>query len=121
MKSASGADHNGIMVLKQDAKPGTLASDFFNIQSDFVLEVDFTPNRIDSASHIGVARDLAAFLSQKEKISYTRPSIDSFKIDNRNLSISVEIENSEACARYSGLTISGCNSKRITRLAKKQT
>jgi phenylalanyl-tRNA synthetase beta chain len=101
-----GGDHNGIMVLKQDAKPGTLASDFFNIQSDFVLEVDLTPNRIDSASHIGVARDLAAFLSQKEKISYTRPNIDSFKTDNRNLSFSVEIENPEGCARYSGLTIS---------------
>ena len=101
-----GNDHNGIMVLNQDAKPGTLASDFFNIQSDFVLEVDLTPNRIDSASHIGVARDLAAFLSQKEQINYTRPSIDTFKIDNRNLAISVEIENPEACHRYSGLTIS---------------
>ena len=101
-----GNDHNGIMVLNQDAKPGTLASDFFNIQSDFVLEVDLTPNRIDSASHIGVARDLAAFLSQKEKINYTRPNIDAFKIDNRNLAISVEIENPEACHRYCGLTIS---------------
>jgi len=101
-----GNDHNGIMVLNQEAKPGTLASDFFNIQSDFVLEVDLTPNRIDSASHIGVARDLAAFLSQKEKIIYTRPNIAAFKIDNRNLAISVEIENPEACHRYSGLTIS---------------
>jgi len=101
-----GNDHNGIMVLNQDAKPGTLASNFFNIQSDFVLEVDLTPNRIDSASHIGVARDLAAFLSQKEQINYTRPSIDAFKIDNQNLAISVEIENPEACHRYSGLTIS---------------
>ena len=101
-----GNDHNGIMVLNQDAIPGTLASDFFNIQSDFVLEVDLTPNRIDSASHIGVARDLAAFLSQKETIKYTRPGIDAFKIDNQNLAISVEIENSEACHRYSGLTIS---------------
>lgn len=101
-----GNDHNGIMVLNQDAKPGTLASDFFNVQSDFVLEVDLTPNRIDSASHIGVARDLAAFLSQKGTINYTRPGIDAFKIDNLNLPISVKIENPEACARYSGLTIS---------------
>jgi len=101
-----GNDHNGIMVLDQNAKLGTLASDFFNIQSDFVLEVDLTPNRIDSASHIGVARDLAAFLSQKESISYTRPSIDAFKIDNQNLPISVTIENKEACPRYSALTIS---------------
>ena len=102
-----GHDHNGIMVLSREAKPGTPASDYFNIQSDFVLEVDLTPNRIDSASHIGVARDLAAFLSQKESVSYSRPNIDSFKADNQNLPMSVTIENPEACPRYSGLTISG--------------
>src|SRR5512133_537401 len=101
-----GNDHNGIMVLSQKAVPGTPASDFFNIQSDFVLEVDLTPNRIDSASHIGVARDLAAFLSQKESVSFTRPNIDAFKTDNQNLPISITIENQEACPRYSGLTIS---------------
>ena len=101
-----GHDHNGIMVLNSEALPGTPASDYFNVQSDFVLEVDLTPNRIDSASHIGVARDLSAFLSQKEVIHYTRPAIGSFKIDNHNLPISVTVENSEACPRYSGLTIS---------------
>ena len=101
-----GNDHSGIMVLNQDAIPGTPASDFFNIQSDFVLEVDLTPNRIDSASHIGVARDLAAFLNQKESVKYIRPTIDQFKIDNLNLTIPVSIENPEACPRYSGLTIS---------------
>ena len=106
-----GNDHNGIMVLDQDAKPGTVASDYFNIKSDFVLEVDLTPNRIDSASHIGVARDLSAFLSQKQPIGYSRPSIDSFKIDNQDLTISVAIENREACPRYSGLTISGVTVK----------
>lgn len=102
-----GHDHNGIMVLDQDAKPGTPASDFFNIQSDFVLEVDLTPNRIDSASHIGVARDLAAFLSQDEPVKYTRPSIAQFKIDNHDLTIPVTVEDKEACPRYCGLTISG--------------
>ncbi len=101
-----GNDHNGIMVLNQDAQPGTPASDFFNIQSDFVLEVDLTPNRIDSASHIGVARDLAAFLSQNNPVKYIRPSIDQFKIDNQNLTIPVTIADPEACPRYSGLTIS---------------
>jgi phenylalanyl-tRNA synthetase beta chain len=102
-----GNDHNGIMVLAQDAKPGTPACDFFNIQSDFVLEVDLTPNRIDSASHIGVARDLAAFLSQDVPVKYTRPSIAQFKIDNHDLTIPVTVEHQEACPRYSGLTISG--------------
>ena len=101
-----GHDHNGIMVLNNQAIPGTTASDYFNVQSDFVLEVDLTPNRIDSASHIGVARDLSAFLSQKGPLPYTRPGIESFKIDNHKLPISVTVENIEACPRYSGLTIS---------------
>ena len=106
-----GTDHKGIMVLNQEAKPGMPASEFFNIQSDFVFEVDLTPNRIDGASHIGVARDLAAFLSQKERICYTRPGIDTFKIDNHNLTIPVTIEDREACPRYCGLTISGITVK----------
>ncbi len=106
-----GHDHSGIMVLDQDAKPGTPASDFFNIQSDFVLEVDLTPNRIDSASHIGVARDLAAWLSQKDTVKFSRPDIDSFKIDNQKLPISISVENSEACHRYSGITLSGITVK----------
>ncbi len=101
-----GNDHTGIMVLHPDSKPGTCASDFFNIKSDFVFEVDLTPNRIDSASHIGIARDLAAYLSQKESICYTRPNVDSFCVDNQNHTISVSIENPEACPRYCGLTIS---------------
>ena len=106
-----GNDHNGIMVLDQSAIPGTPASEYFNVQSDYVLEVDLTPNRIDSASHIGVARDLAAFLSQKETQSYKRPDISAFKIDNHDLPVSVSIENREACPRYSGLTISGITVK----------
>ena len=101
-----GNDHNGIMVLNPDAIPGTPASTYFNIQSDYVLEVDLTPNRIDSASHIGVARDLAATLSQNSSVKYCRPSIDHFKTDNQNLSIPVTIEDSQACARYCGVTIS---------------
>ena len=101
-----GHDHNGILVLNSEAVPGTPASEYFNIQSDFVLEVDLTPNRIDSASHIGIARDLSAFLSQKETIPYTRPEIGSFLIENQKLQISVTVENTEACPRYSGLTIS---------------
>ncbi|HZL10857.1 MAG TPA: phenylalanine--tRNA ligase subunit beta [Prolixibacteraceae bacterium] len=100
------ASHAGIMVLDADAVPGTPASNYFKIESDFMLEVDLTPNRIDSASHIGVARDLAAFLNQKNPTSYNKPSVDAFKIDNHSLEIPVEVQNTAACPRYSGLTIS---------------
>ena len=106
-----GKDHNGIMILDPSALPGTPASSYFNIESDYRLEVDLTPNRIDSASHIGVARDLAAFLSQKEPIHYTRPSVDTFSVEKRTHTVNVSIENPEACARYAGVSISGITVK----------
>ena len=58
-----GNSHDGIMVLDKDAKPGTPASSYFKIARDFVFEIGLTPNRIDSGSHFGVARDLAAYLN----------------------------------------------------------
>ncbi len=106
-----GTDHAGIIVLDEHAKVGTQAKDYFKIESDWVIEVDLTPNRIDAASHIGVARDLAAYLSKEKKIKYTRPSVDDFKVDNHDLEIPVEILNPEACHRYSGVTISGIEVK----------
>lgn len=106
-----GNDHSGIMVLDPAAQPGTPASKYFSIESDYCLEVDLTPNRIDGASHIGVARDLAAFLSQKEEITYTRPSVESFKVSQRTHNIAVTVENPEACPRYAGVSISGISIK----------
>jgi phenylalanyl-tRNA synthetase beta chain len=106
-----GTDHSGIMILNQDAVAGTPASEYFHIQNDFVLEVDLTPNRIDSASHIGVARDLSAYFKLTKEIDYFRPSVDEFHVDNHSLSIPVTIENPEACPRYCGLTISGIKVK----------
>jgi phenylalanyl-tRNA synthetase beta chain len=106
-----GTSHDGIMVLPADAKTGTPASKYFNIESDYSIEVDLTPNRIDGASHIGVARDLAAFLKQNQDISYTKPSVDGFHVDNHSLEIPVEVANPEACPRYAGVTISGVEVK----------
>lgn len=106
-----GTSHDGIMVLDPSAVPGTAASEYFKIESDYVLEVDLTPNRIDSASHIGIARDLAAYLKAKQPISYSRPSVEAFKVDNHNLQIPVEVLNTAACPRYSGVTISNVTVK----------
>jgi phenylalanyl-tRNA synthetase beta chain len=106
-----GKDRQGIMVLPDDAPVGTPASTYFNIESDYCIEVDLTPNRIDSASHIGVARDLAAFLKKDSDISYKRPSVDQFKVDDHSLEIPVEIATPEACRRYSGITITGVEIK----------
>ncbi|WP_421920239.1 phenylalanine--tRNA ligase subunit beta [Marinifilum sp.] len=102
-----GNAHDGIMVLPEDAKVGTLAKEFFDIEDDLTIEIDLTPNRIDGASHIGVARDMAAYLKQQKEIDYNIPSVEDFKIENTNLPIDVKIENHEACHRYSGVCISG--------------
>lgn len=106
-----GKNHEGIMVLPAHAKVGTPASTYFRIESDYCIEIDLTPNRIDGASHIGVARDLAAYLSQNEPTAYRKPSVDAFQVDNQSLNIAIELEKPEACRRYAGLTISGVEVK----------
>lgn len=107
-----GTDHAGIIVLPADAVVGTLAKDYYNVKSDYVLEVDITPNRVDATSHFGVARDLAAYLKQAgHPVELKRPSVDAFKIDDNSPAIEVIVENSEACPRYSGVTIKGVTVK----------
>ncbi len=101
-----GQAHEGIMVLDPNALPGTPASEYFKMESDFVLEIGLTPNRIDAASHYGVARDLAAYLSQSQKVELKRPDVSAFKTENNKLPVTVDVLNPEACLRYSGVTIS---------------
>lgn len=101
-----GTSHDGIIVLPEHAAVGMPAKEYYNVKSDYVLEVDITPNRVDATSHFGVARDLAAYLQQAGMpYKLTKPSVDTFKIDTPQGGIDVEVENTEACPRYSGLTI----------------
>lgn len=97
-----GDNHEGIIVLDTKLPNGTPASEYYNIQSDYAIEIGLTPNRADAASHIGVARDIKAALNREIKW----PSVDGFKTDTKNLPVAVEVENSEACPRYSGVTLS---------------
>jgi len=107
-----GTSHDGIIELPADAKVGTLAKDYYNVKSDYVIEVDITPNRIDAASHFGVARDLAAYFAlHNPKYTLTRPDVSAFKVDNNNNPIKVTVENTDACPRYSGISISGVTVK----------
>ena len=107
-----GTSHEGIIVLPEQAVPGTLAKDYYNVKSDYVLEVDITPNRADACSHYGVARDLYAYLIQNGKQAVLkRPSVDAFAVENHDLDIKVTVENSEACPRYAGVTVKGVTVK----------
>jgi phenylalanyl-tRNA synthetase beta chain len=104
-----GNSHDGIMVLDKDAKPGTPAGNYFKIVKDTVFEIGLTPNRIDSGSHFGVARDLAAYLSLNEgmDLKAALTSLSDFKPDNKSNVYEVIIENTADCPRYTGITISG--------------
>jgi len=101
-----GNSHDGIIVLPENAVVGTPAKDYYNVKSEYILEVDITPNRIDAASHYGVARDLAAYLKQNNQATpLNKPSIDSFKTEDNSPAVVVEVENTLACPRYTAVTI----------------
>ena len=107
-----GQGHDGIMVLKEDLKPGTPASKVFNIEVDEVFEIGLTPNRADAMSHWGVARDLRAGLSQKNvNTELLTPSVSNFRVDKRTLKMDVKVVDSKLAPRYCGVTISGITVK----------
>ena len=102
-----GNSHEGIMVLEDTAVVGTAAHSYFQLKDDFLFEIGLTPNRADAASHLGVARDLAAFL----RTHITMPDLSAFKPDHLQLPIPVEVMNDDACLRYSSLTLTGITVK----------
>ena len=114
-----GTDHAGIIVLDEEVKPGTPAAEYFKVESDYRLEVELTPNRVDAASHYGVARDLKAkewsLICQGEKQGeypeVTIPDVNSFASDKSEGAVIVKIEDEEGCPRYSGVTIRGVEVK----------
>lgn len=107
-----GTDHSGIIVLPPDTKVGTPAAEYYHLESDYVIEVDITPNRADACSHYGVARDLYAWLVQNGyKTSLHRPTTEAFHVDNHDLEIDVEIKDTKRCPRYAAVTLTGCDVK----------
>lgn len=107
-----GTDHDGILVLHNEVQAGMPAADYFKVENDSIFEIGLTPNRADAASHIGVARDLAAYLKVNlNPVQLNWPSVDNFVVDNESNTILVDIQNTEACKRYSGITISNITVK----------
>lgn len=107
-----GTSHDGIIVLPEDAQVGQPAAEYYNLESDWLIEIDITANRADALSHWGVARDLYAWLLQNGyETSLHRPTCDAFSVDNNDIPVDVTIENREACKRYACVSISGCDVK----------
>ena len=104
-----GPSHEGIVELPADAPVGMAAREYLRVEDDYLIEIGLTPNRVDAASHIGVARDLAAYLrSRGERTEVKWPDVSAFAVDNHDLPVAIRVENHEACPRYVGITVSGC-------------
>lgn len=104
-----GASHDGIMELPADAPVGMSAKEYLHVEDDYLIGIGLTPNRIDAASHIGVARDLAAYFRSRGKdVQVQWPDVSAFAVDNPVSKIKIKIENSEAAPRYAGVSVTGC-------------
>ena len=108
-----GHSHDGIMVLEGDIAPGTPAAEYFQVESDYMLEVELTPNRVDGASHYGVARDLKAWLRRngKPEAEVVTPAVSGFKADRNDGAAQIEVVDGQGCPRYSGVTVRGVEVK----------
>ena len=108
-----GHSHDGILILPEETEPGMEASTYFKLESDFVFEIGLTPNRADAMGHIGVARDLVAFLNvhKNKGLKIIREDVSSFQKDNNNLKIEIENLSPESCPRYMGVTLTNVQVK----------
>lgn len=103
---------DGILIIETNKPIGSPLAEVFELTSDEVFEIGLTPNRADAMSHMGVARDLKAYINVHESpIKFFTPSISKYKVEKRTLKIDVDIENSQKCFRYCGITISGITVK----------
>lgn len=101
-----GTSHDGIMVLEDSIKEGSLGADVFNVEIDHVFEIGLTPNRSDAMSHFGVARDLRAGLIQQEnQLELISPSVSNFHVAERTLRFDVDVEDKDLVPRYCGIAI----------------
>ena len=108
-----GTSHEGILVLDPQTIPGTPAAAYFQLENDYQIEIGLTPNRADAMGHVGVARDLKAYLNfhNKQNLALQLPDISAFTVDNQDLPISISVENSDACPLYCGVSLSNVTVK----------
>lgn len=106
-----GTSHDGIIVLPDTVPVGTPAAKYYNVSDDYVIGIGLTPNRVDAASHYGVARDIAAYLNVNGAALLRKPSVDSFALSSKKSPISIVVDRQDLCPRYSGLVISGITVK----------
>ena len=108
-----GTSHDGILVLDPQTSPGTLAAAYFQLENDYQIEIGLTPNRADAMGHIGVARDLKAYLNfhANQNLALQLPDISAFSVDNQDLQIEMSVENTDSCPLYCGVSLTNVSVK----------
>lgn len=101
-----GVSHDGLLILPETLTIGTPLSSYFNVTSDVVFEIGLTANRGDATSHLGVARELATVLN----IELKKP-VQTAKPVQQLPTLKIEVEDTTACARYSGLVMNNITVK----------
>src|SRR5450432_2779169 len=104
-----GKSHAGILVLPENLRPGMPLTEYVKPYSDYIFEIGLTPNHMDAMSHMGVARDLCAYLSHQDKKDYRIkiPAFIPLVSDHQGPEIKIDIVNKKDCGRYSGVTMTG--------------
>ncbi len=106
-----GDDHDGIIVLDSKAKVGSALSNYYAVETDTIFEIGLTPNRIDAASHFGVARDLVAYFNMSENVTLNQIDTSKFLNPSTDSPIEVKVFDEQACPRYTGISIDGVQVK----------
>jgi phenylalanyl-tRNA synthetase beta chain len=104
-----GTSHDGILVLPLNARAGSPVKDLFENFDDTIYEIGLTPNRMDAMSHMGVARDVCAYLTHHDKkdLRVKQPAGKPLKSSQKRSDITVTIDNKKDCQRYAGIHITG--------------
>ena len=108
-----GSSHAGILVLPADSAVGTPAAELFDVDTDYVYDIGLTPNRSDATAHLGVARDLGAALriNYEHRGAVKTPDLSAFAVAGTNLPVAVDVKDTAACPRYTGVSIGGVTVK----------
>lgn len=104
-----GNDHEGIMVLDENATPGTAAKVQLDLKEDTIYDIGLTPNRSDATSHIGVAKDLLAYFKVHDipHSGLKLPDVFNFSVEtNQHNNITVDVQDLEGCPRFSAVSLS---------------
>jgi phenylalanyl-tRNA synthetase beta chain len=105
-----GTSHDGIMVLPNDAVVGTPAKDYFKIEDDYLIEIGLTPNRADAMGHIGVARDIKAYLNYHNKtdLYLNIPKVNEINLDGK---FNIKVQSFDDCPRYAAAILKNISIK----------